>query len=70
MQQILVYESRAAYCKPFFLCWQGYRANNMGTGTLSGFNNPLGRLVENTMVVGLYKGECIFCFVIFFIPIE
>ena len=51
--RVFINESRAAYCKPFFLRWQGYRSNNMGTGALCGFDNPLGRLVENAMVVSL-----------------
>ena len=56
---VFVDESRAAYCKPFFLGWQGYGANNMGTGTLGGFDNPLGRLVKNTMIVG-FKADADF----------
>ncbi len=51
--RILVYKSRAAYCKPFFLGWQGYRTYYLGAGALGGLDNTLGGLVENTMVVSL-----------------
>jgi hypothetical protein len=51
--RVFVDESRAAYCKPFFLRWQGYGANNMGTGALGGFDYPLSRLVKHTVVVSL-----------------
>ena len=67
--RIFVDESRAAYCKPFFLRWQGYRAYNMGTGTFGGFDNPLGRLVEDTMVISLKADADLLLRHILYIPI-
>ena len=66
---VFVDESRAAYCKPFFLGWQGYGANNMGTGTLGGFDNPLGRLVEDTMVISLKADADLLLRHILYLPI-
>ena len=67
--RIFVNESRAAYCKPFFLGWQGYWANYMGTGAFSGFDNPLGRLVEDTMVISLKADADLLLRHILYIPI-
>jgi hypothetical protein len=59
--RVFVNESRAAYCKPFFLSWQGYRANYVGAGSLCRFDNPLGGLVQNTVVV-CFKADADFLF--------
>ena len=48
--RIFINKSRASYCKPFYPSWQGYWTNNSGTSSLGGLDNPLGRLVEHTMI--------------------
>ena len=51
--RVFIYEWRAAYCKPFFACWQGYRSNDMRAASLSCLNDAFGRLIKNTMVISL-----------------
>src|SRR5512139_2297018 len=52
LMRVLVDKSRAPYCKPFCLGWQGHWTNYMGATAFSRFDDPLGRLIQNTMVVG------------------
>src|SRR5271157_615285 len=51
--RVFVYESRATYCKAFYLSWQGYRTNNMSARSFSSFDNPFCGLVEDTMIISL-----------------
>ena len=53
LMRIFINKRRAAYCKPFYLGWQGHRPNNMGAGTFGSLDDPLGGLVENTMILSL-----------------
>src|SRR6185503_6341272 len=50
--RVFVYECRAPNCKPFELCWQGYRPNNMSAAAFGCLNNTLCRLIQDTMIVG------------------
>jgi hypothetical protein len=69
LMRVFVNESRAAYCKPFYLGWQGYRANYVGTRSLGCFDNPLGRLVEDSMIICL-KADADFLFGHIILPIR
>src|SRR5205809_3039984 len=52
LMRVFIYECRASNCKPFELCWQGYGPNYMSATAFSCFNNSLGRLIQDTMIVG------------------
>jgi hypothetical protein len=58
---IFINESRAPYCKPFYLCWQGYGTNYSCTSSFRSFNNPFCRLVQNAMIVG-FQADADFLF--------
>src|ERR1051325_11346165 len=60
--RVFVYECRASNCKPFELCWQGYRSNNVSATALGCFNNALCRLIQDTMIVGFEPdADCLLC---------
>ena len=51
LMRIFVNERRASYCKPFFLSWQGYWTNYLGSTSLCSVYDPFYGLVEHTMIV-------------------
>jgi hypothetical protein len=48
--RVFINKSRATYCKPFYASWQGYWANYSGASSFCGFDDALGRLVQDTVV--------------------
>src|SRR5688500_5655583 len=52
LMRVFVYERRAPNCKPFELGCQGYWPNYMSATAFSRLHNSLGRLIQDTMIVG------------------
>src|SRR5262245_18137783 len=61
LMRVLVDKSRAPYCKPFQLGWQGHGAYYMSATAFRRFDDSLGILIQNTMVVG-FKPDANFLF--------
>jgi hypothetical protein len=51
--RVFINESRAPYCKAFYLSWQGYGTNHVSTRSLGSFDYSFGRLIEYAMIVSL-----------------
>ena len=61
LMRVFVYESRTSNCKPFGLCWQGYRPNYMCATSLSCFNDSFCRLIKDTVIIS-FKPDADFLF--------